>query len=85
MSDAPRDLSCTAKLARVVLENQGPLSPTEVAAEARLSEADAEDAVSELVDSGIAECVCGVCSTRESVYALVDDGPAASASDESSA
>jgi hypothetical protein len=78
MSDAQRDLSCPAKLARVVLENQGPLSPPEVASEARLSEDEARDAVAELADAGLAECVCGVCSTREQVYALVDDGPAAS-------
>ena len=65
-----RDLSCAAKLAHVVLENQGPLSPAEVANEARLSETDAETAIRELVDEDLVECVCGVCETREEVYAL---------------
>ncbi|MBP2250519.1 hypothetical protein J2754_000828 [Halarchaeum solikamskense] len=35
-------LSCHAKLARVVLDNRGPLSPAEVASEARIDE-DARD------------------------------------------
>lgn len=70
------DLSCTAKLARVVLDNQGPLSPTEIAAEARLSEPSARDGVRELVDRGLAESVCGVCSTREEVYALTEEARA---------
>lgn len=65
-----RDLTCAAKLAHVVLENQGPLSPAEIAREARLSEPDAETAIEELVDEGLVECVCGVCETREEVYAL---------------
>jgi len=74
MSETPPErLSCTAKLVRVVLENQGPLSPAEVAAEARLSVGDAEAAVGELVEGGLAECVCGVCSTQEQVYALTDE------------
>lgn len=65
-------LSCAAKLARVVLDNCGPLSPAEVAAEARLSEADAEDALAELADAGLAECVCGLCESKERVFALTD-------------
>jgi hypothetical protein len=65
-------LSCAAKLARVVLDNCGPLSPAEVAEEARLSEADAEDALAELADAGLAECVCGLCESKERVFALTD-------------
>lgn len=68
-----RRLSCSAKLARVVLENCGPLSPSEVAAEAHLSPADAADAVAELVDADLAVPVCGVCDTREQVYELTED------------
>lgn len=64
------DLSCTAKLVRVVLSNCGPLSPSEVAAEACISEADAADALAELVETDRVESVCGVCSTRETVYEL---------------
>lgn len=70
-------LSCAAKLARVVLDNCGPLSPAEVAEEARLSEADAEDALAELADAGIAECVCGLCETKQQVYALTEAAPEA--------
>lgn len=65
-------LSCAAKLARVVLDNCGPLSPAEVAEEARLSEADAEDALTELADAGFAECVCGLCESKQQVYALTE-------------
>lgn len=68
----PESLSCAAKLARVVLDNCGPLSPTEVAEEARLSEAEADDAISELVDAGLVDCVCGICESREEVYALAE-------------
>lgn len=74
--ERPRDLSCSAKLAHVVLENQGPLSPAEIATEARLSEADAEAAIHELLDGDLVECVCGVCETREEVYALRETPPA---------
>ncbi|MFB6072733.1 MAG: hypothetical protein ABEJ88_07180 [Halobacterium sp.] len=66
-------LSCAAKLARVVLDNCGPLSPAEVAEEARLSEDDARDALAELVDAGVAETVCGLCESKQEVYALTDD------------
>jgi hypothetical protein len=70
MSDA--ELSCAAKLARVVLDNCGPLSPAEVAEEARLSEADASDALAELNEAGVVDCVCGLCESKEEVYALAD-------------
>lgn len=69
-------LSCAAKLARVVLDNCGPLSPPEVADEARLSTPDAEDALAELADAGLAECVCGLCESREQVYALTESAEA---------
>lgn len=69
-------LSCHAKLARVVLANRGPLSPSEIAAEARITELEASDALDELVDADRAECVCGVCETKEQVYALVEEAQA---------
>ncbi|QDX41703.1 hypothetical protein [Salarchaeum sp. JOR-1] len=75
MSD-DASLSCHAKLARVVLANRGPLSPSEIAAEARISESDAATAMDELVEAGRAECVCGVCETREQVYALLEEAKA---------
>lgn len=64
------DCSCKAKLARVVLEERGPLSPEEVADEAHLSRSEAESALAELVDDGKAEPVCGVAETGEEVFAL---------------
>ncbi|WP_232702443.1 hypothetical protein [Halobacterium wangiae] len=67
-------LSCAAKLAHVVLDNCGPLSPAEVAEEARLSEDTASEALAELSEEGLAECVCGLCESRQQVYALADDG-----------
>lgn len=72
MDGADGELSCQAKLARVVLENRGPLSPCELADEARISAGDAEAALAELAAAGVAESVCGVCPTREEVYALTD-------------
>jgi hypothetical protein len=66
-------LSCAAKLARVVLDNCGPLSPTEVADEARLSEDEAADALAELEDAGFVDCVCGLCESKEQVYELAAD------------
>lgn len=69
-------LSCHAKLARVVLANRGPLSPSEIAAEARITDAEAAAALDELVDADRAECVCGVCETKEQVYALVEEAQA---------
>lgn len=72
MSQA-HELSCEAKLARLVLDNRGPLSPAEVAEEARLSSEEATTAIRELRDLGLVECVCGLCDSKEEVYALVDD------------
>jgi DNA-binding transcriptional regulator GbsR (MarR family) len=66
-------LSCAAKLARVVLDNCGPLSAAEVAEEAHLSESDASDALSELAGADLAECVCGLCESKQRVYALTAD------------
>lgn len=71
-----RELSCAAKLVHVVLENQGPLSPAEVADEAHLCETEAERAICELRDAELVECVCGVCATREEVYALTQQSRA---------
>lgn len=65
-------LSCAAKLARVVLDNCGPLSPAEVADEARLSEDEASEALAELDDAGLVDCVCGLCESKEQVYELAD-------------
>ncbi|MDH5019708.1 hypothetical protein [Halobacterium rubrum] len=69
----PQGLSCAAKLARVVLDNRGPLSPAEVADEGRLSEPQARDALAELADVGLAEGVCGLCESKQEVYELTDD------------
>jgi hypothetical protein len=66
------DLSCEAKLVRVVLSNCGPLSPSEIAAEARIGEDAAATALAELEASDRVQSVCGVCSTRETVYELTD-------------
>ena len=67
-----RELSSAAKLVRVVLENCGPLSPSEVAEEAYLSADAARAGLAELERRGAAEPVCGVRAAREEVYALVD-------------
>jgi predicted ArsR family transcriptional regulator len=72
MREAESELSCTAKLAQVVLSNRGPLSASELAAEGRISAAEASEALEELAREGEVESVCGVCSTREEVYALTD-------------
>ncbi|MFB6120962.1 MAG: hypothetical protein ABEJ68_07610 [Halobacteriaceae archaeon] len=64
------DLSCTAKLVRVVLANCGPLSPSEVAEEACIDRGAASQALAELEDRGRVASVCGVCSTKETVYEL---------------
>lgn len=72
---AARDVSCTAKLVHVVLAERGPLSPAEVAEEARLSEAEVNDGIEELVDAGLAEAVCGVTETGEEVFALTEAAP----------
>lgn len=76
MSRKHRDLPCPAKLALVVLNNCGPLSPSEVADEARLSRPEADDAVATLVEHDLAEPVCGVRDAREQVYALTDEAAA---------
>jgi len=70
METADGGLSCTAKLVRVVLTNRGPLSASEVAEEGRISANEAREGLEELARVGEAESVCGVCSTREEVYAL---------------
>lgn len=70
------ELSCEAKLARVVLDNRGPLSPVEVADEARLTADEADDALRELAELDLAESVCGLCQSKETVYELVHDADA---------
>jgi hypothetical protein len=73
MSDSiGEELTCTAKLARVVLENQGPLSPPEVATEARITEAEAREGLAELADRGVATTVCGMCDSQEELYELTE-------------
>lgn len=76
MSRKHRNLPCPAKLALVVLDNCGPLSPSEVADEARLSQSEANDALVALVKHDFAEPVCGVRNAREQVYALTDEAAA---------
>lgn len=71
-----RELSCDAKLARVVLANCGPLSPSEIAKEAYLSEDRAHKGLNELAECGLAEPVCGVRADREEVYGLTETGKA---------
>ncbi len=72
MDQREGDLTCSAKLARVVLENCGPLSPSEVAEEAYLSPADARKGLLELADNDLAKPVCGVCANQEEVYELTE-------------
>jgi DNA-binding transcriptional regulator GbsR (MarR family) len=67
-----RDLSCAAKIARVVLENRGPLSPSEIAQEAYISREHAETGIDDLRSAGLVEPVCGVCDSREEVFALIE-------------
>lgn len=67
-----RDLSCAAKIARVVLENRGPLAPSEIAAEAYVSTERAHKGVEHLKSAGLAEPVCGVCAEKEEVFALTE-------------
>jgi len=67
-------LSCTGKLARVVLDNRGPLSPSEIADEAHISGPEARKAVRELQSVGFVEPVCGLCESQEEVYTLTETG-----------
>lgn len=67
-------LTADAKLVRVVLDNCGPLAAPEAAEEAYLTVERARGALAELVDSGLAEPVCGMCEAREDVYALTEAG-----------
>jgi hypothetical protein len=66
------DLSCAAKIARVVLENRGPLSPSEIAEEAYVSRERARKGVEDLESAGFAEPVCGMCAEKEEVFALTE-------------
>jgi hypothetical protein len=66
------DLSCAAKIARVVLEHCGPLSPSEIAREAYISRERAETGVEDLREAGVVEPVCGMCEEREMVFALTE-------------
>ena len=81
MTEHLRELSADAKLARVVLDNCGPLSSPEVAEEAYLSVDRARLALSALVEAGLAEPVCGVCQEKEEVYALTEAGERAGSDD----
>ena len=73
MSEARiRDLSCAAKIARVVLENRGPLAPSEIAEEAYISTERAREGVEHLESAGLAEPVCGMCAEKEEVFALTE-------------
>lgn len=67
-----RDLSCAAKIARVVLEHRGPLSPSEIAQEAYISRERAETGIDDLRSEGLVEPVCGVCDGKEEVFALTE-------------
>jgi len=64
------DLSCAAKIARVVLENRGPLAPSEIAEEAYVSTERARKGVEDLESAGFAKPVCGMCAEKEEVFAL---------------
>lgn len=77
MSDSLRELSADAKLVRVVLDNCGPLAPTEAAEEAYLGVERARSGLAELKSAGLAEPVCGMCAAREEVYALTEAGEGA--------
>ena len=67
-------LSCTGKLARVVLDNRGPLSPSEIADEAHITSPEARKAVAELEAADFVEPVCGLCESQEEVYTLTEAG-----------
>ncbi|MFB6134607.1 MAG: hypothetical protein ABEJ55_06430 [Halanaeroarchaeum sp.] len=68
------ELSCTGKLARVVLANRGPLSPSEIAEEGHITAGEARRAIDELGDAGLVKSVCGLCESKEEVYTLTADG-----------
>jgi len=74
MTEHLHGLSPDAKLVRVVLDNCGPLAAPEAAEEAYLSVERARTALSELVETDLAEPVCGMCEAREDVYALTEAG-----------
>lgn len=74
VSTGPSDLSSAAKLARVVLANCGPLSPSEVADEAFQTPDQSVRGLTELADHGLAEPVCGTRRDREEVFALTPAG-----------
>ena len=67
-----RELSCAAKIVRVVLENRGPLSPSEIAREAYISSERAETGIDDLRSAGLVEPVCGMCDRKEEVFALTE-------------
>lgn len=68
------ELTCQAKLVRVVLENRGPLSPREVAAESHLSPGEARSALVEMAAKGQAKSVCGLRESHEELYELTEAG-----------
>ncbi|MFB6132563.1 MAG: hypothetical protein ABEJ44_04065 [Halanaeroarchaeum sp.] len=70
----PGDVSNTGKLARVVLSNRGPLSPSEIAVEANIAIGEAQQAIAELEEAGFVRPVCGLCESREEVYTLTESG-----------
>lgn len=74
MGEALAELSADAKLVRLVLDNCGPLAAPEAAREAYLCDERTRSAISELEAAGLAEPVCGMCASREEVYALTDAG-----------
>jgi len=64
------NLTCAAKIVRVVLENRGPLTPSEIADEAYMSAERARTGIEELESAGVVEPVCGMCAAKEEVFAL---------------
>lgn len=74
MGEALRELSADAKLVRLVLDNCGPLAAPEAAREAYLCDERARSALTELETAGLAEPVCGMCESREEVFALTAAG-----------
>lgn len=76
------ELSCTGKLVRVVLDNRGPLSPTEIADEANITTDEALTAITELQSAEFVRPVCGLCESQEEVFTLTEDGEAFDPQDE---